>query len=438
MFIRYLPQFLLSFFFLSSSSYAHNFEQLFNTGIHFYNQGNVESAAHNFDQALTLDPLNISILSNCAMTHRKLNNLDLSIALYEKILTLHPHNGDAAFGLAQAYLANGTIDKGWQHFNKWRTKEVVQKYPQSITDIKGKTIIIRAEWGLGDMIQFIRYAQHLKDQGAYVIVEAPHFLINILSSCSWIDKIILGGSSLPQADYEIPLFCLPTLCKTTAQTIPASIPYLKADEQLVEKWKPIIAANKNFKVGICWDVGHHDTNIVAWQRTAPLHHWLPLAAIDGISLYSLQRNPKIDQEIQQKLSLHIFENLDSDHGLPGPSTSFRINSENEKTGDSPAKPDNTLKNYPMAKTGAFMDTAAIMQHLDLVITVDTSVAHLAGALGIPVWVLLPYSPDYRWTLKGATTQWYPTMRLFRQPKPGNWDTVMQEVVQALKTITSKK
>lgn len=376
-------------------------QDLFQHGVDAFNKGNLQVALTHFTQALQYHPQEAAIIYNIAGTQRRLNNLPQAIEYYSKALTLLPQSGDVAFGLAQAYLASGQIEDGWKYFNNWR-QDVLKKCP-SLTEISGKTIIIRDEWGLGDVFHFIRYASLLKAMGATVIVEARSALKPLLSLCPFISQVVTKGNTFPPADYNIPLLCLPTLFKTKASTIPAQVPYLYADTKLVDQWQTTLKDDNAFKIGICWDIGHHDTNILAWQRTAPLESWLPLAHIPGISLYSLQQNGnETIASLKNKLAITTFG-----------------------------------KDFDITN-GAFMDTAAVMKNLDLILTVDTSIAHLAGALGIPVWVMLPYSPDYRWTLQGSTTPWYPTMRLFRQPTPGDWASVVQEVTKALNIITTTK
>jgi hypothetical protein len=331
-----------------------------------------------------------------ATTLRRLNKLPEAITFFKTLIGQQAHVGDASFGLAQAYLASGMNREGWQWFNVYRP-QILKNLPTR-AQLANKRVIILAEWGLGDMMHYIRYAQLLKQAGAYVIVQAAPALVHLLALCSYIDEVIPHGDALPQADYQIPLMCLPTLFNTDDAPVPPATGYLQADQELQRAWRTMLLPDTNLKVGVCWDIGHHDTNFVGWQRSVPLHYWTPLQHINGMSLYSLQKDG-----IKQALAypaLHI------------------------KTFG---------KNFDVTY-GGFMDSAALIKNLDLVITVDTSIAHLSGALGVPTWVLLPYSPDYRWTLNGNTTPWYPTMRLFRQKEAGNWNTVMQEVAQELQAF----
>jgi len=372
-------------------------QSIFQKGIQEYNSGNLEEALKYFIKVQVSTPNEPTIAYNVASTYRRLNQMPQAIEAYKKTIELNPNHLDATFGLAQAYLAADRIEEGWQLFNAYRP-DIVKSCP-TFEQLAGKTVIVRHEWGLGDVMHFIRYTKLLKAAKAKVIVETPKALINLLKLCPYIDEVIQAGTNLPRADYLIPLLYLPTLFHTSKTNIPAQVPYLHADTSLIAQWNKTLSSDTHFKIGICWDIGHHDTNLIGWQRSAPLKHWLPFTSIDGISLYSLQKDARNQlTEIADTLKVHDFgANLDTQHG-------------------------------------GFMDTAAIMKNIDLIITVDTSVAHLAGALGIPVWVLLPYSPDYRWTLQGDRTQWYPTMRLFRQTKPGDWDSVMKEICFELKKL----
>lgn len=376
-------------------------QALFQKGITHYNSGNLEGALEYFKKVHAVAPQELSNTYNLASTYRRLNLLPQAIETYKKVLEQTPNHHDASFGLAQAYLADGQIEAGWQLFNAYRP-DIVKLCP-TIEKLPGSTVLVRHEWGLGDVFHFIRYTKLLKSANVKkVIVETPSALTHILKLCPYIDEVVVKGSQLPSADYQIPLLYLPTLFRTSSQNTPAQIPYLHADASLIHEWRNRLKHDDNFKIGICWDIGHHDTNFVGWQRSVPLEYWQPFQSIKGISLYSLQKDCS-EQLARSAKSLKIYDfgpQLDSQHG-------------------------------------GFMDTAAIIKNVDLIITCDTSIAHLAGALGVPVWVLLPYSPDYRWTIQGHSTPWYPTMRLFRQPKSGDWNSVISEIVFELKKLLGR-
>ena len=248
-------------------------------------------------------------------------------------------------------------------------------------------------------MQFIRYARLVKQRGGTVIFECPRRLARLLKSCPGIDVLVESGAPLPPFDVHAPLLSLPRLLGTTLATIPADVPYLFADAALVESWKRVLGSNQIFKVGIAWQCDPR-YNIAA-HRSPPLRQFAPLARLPGVQLYSLQKGAGTEQlrDVAGQFAVTDFgERLDEE-------------------------------------SGPFMDTAALMRNLDLVIVVDTSLAHLAGALGVPVWVALPFAPCWRWLLGREDSPWYPTMRLFRQTQPGDWDGVFVRMAQELERAT---
>ncbi|HVS40370.1 MAG TPA: hypothetical protein VMS17_32735, partial [Gemmataceae bacterium] len=260
--------------------------------------------------------------------------------------------------------------------------------------LQGRTILLHAEQGLGDTLQFIRYAPLVKAKGGHVVVQCQGSLIPLLSRCAGVDSLVPWGAKPPPFDVYAALLSLPALLGTTLSNIPNEVPYLHADPALVEHWRRQLAIVPGFKVGVAWQgsIRH------AWDRhrSVPLSSFAPLAAVPGVRLISLQKGPGSEQ---------------AQGPLPFPIADF--GDLVDRTG------------------GAFMDTAAILPHLDLVISVDTAVAHLAGALGAPVWLALHHTPDWRWLLNRSDSPWYPSARLFRQPAPGEWAPVFREIAKAL-------
>lgn len=242
----------------------------------------------------------------------------------------------------------------------------------------------------------------LKQRDAYVIVECQKPLVKLLQLCPYIDKVIQTGNKLPKTDLQALIMSMPLIFNTVLETIPIYIPYLYADNQLVELWHEKIKYDTNFKIGICWQTDMHknSSNAQAHKdslaKSIPLSLLAELSQLNNVTLYSLQKINGIEQleVLPQHLPVISFDNFDESHG-------------------------------------PFMDTAALIKNLDLVITVDTSIAHLAGGLGTPTWILLPHQADWRWLLNRYDSPWYPTMRLFRQPEAGDWYTVMNSVKQAI-------
>jgi hypothetical protein len=234
----------------------------------------------------------------------------------------------------------------------------------------------------------------VKDLGATVIFESQNGLKKILAGCRGIDQLISSGQELPPFDRHVPLLSLPGIFQTRLDAVPADVPYISANPAFVMAWRHRLANIKGLRIGINWQ-GRSGKG--PWQlRDLPLESLSSLAQIHGTNLIRLQKITPNDDSAERlrKSSILDLGEFDTTHG-------------------------------------AFMDTAAIMQNLDLVITSDTSVAHLAGALGVPVWVALPFVPDWRWLLDRSDSPWYPTMRLFRQKQPGDWATVFQEIRAAL-------
>ena len=274
------------------------------------------------------------------------------------------------------------------------------------SDLHGKTILLYAEQGMGDTLQFIRFAKEVKKRGARVICKVQEPLKQLLSMYPYVDKIVGRETTNEPIDVQSALMSVPGIINMRPDTIPADIPYLKVDTTLVQVWKDKLAHDKNFKIGICWKVDpqHELTKSPLSLRTMPLDAFAQLADIPGISFYSLQKTH----------DLQDFKNKPA---------SFIINTFN---------PDFDETN------GRFMDTAAVIENLDLVISVDTSVIHVAGMLGKEVWVILPISPDCRWYFEGEKTTWYPTMRMFRQTSVGDYATPMNTIKKELTQLIKKR
>jgi len=352
-------------------------------------------------------PQSPEILYNYAYTLKKVNRVEESIPYYQKAITLKPDYAQAHFSLALAYLVSGDFKHGLEKYDwRWASyNDAPKKFNKPLwdgADLTGKTIYVYAEQGLGDTFQFIRYLKLLKEQGATVIFETQKPLKDILQHVPYIDKLtIQGQKDLPHFDTYIPLMSIPRIMGTDLTSIPAEIPYIFADPVLVDYWKEALSHDTNFKIGICWQ-GNPD------YRTAALRHavaaksmnaatFAPLAQVPGVSFYSLQKvtGEKQLNDLPEGFVVHAFtQNFDEEHGR-------------------------------------FMDTAAVIQNLDLMITIDTSICHLSAALGKPVWLLLPNPADWRWMLDRLDSPWYPNMRLFRQETPGDWQGLMMTVCGAL-------
>jgi hypothetical protein len=233
------------------------------------------------------------------------------------------------------------------------------------------------------------------------VVDCPPALALILKSCSWIDSLVSRGSGRPAFDLYAPLMSLPAVFGTTLDTVPAPIPYLAADPQLVDRWGQLLGADTGarFRIGVCWR--GHPKNKSDARRSFKLEDLEPLAHAPGVELVNLQKHVGTNELADVGCRFGVRE-------LPGLDE----------------------------QAGPFMDTAAVLQHLDLVVSCDSSVAHLAGAMGIPVWLALPHAAEWRWMLHRKDSPWYPKHRLFRQPRPGDWLAVFRKMVTELLPLTS--
>ncbi|MCX5922290.1 MAG: tetratricopeptide repeat protein [Candidatus Dependentiae bacterium] len=374
------------------------------------NIGRVEEALDGFNDILNQIPHSTQTMYNSAYTLKMAGRVDEAIALYEKILMLQPDYESAEFALGHAYLYKGDFNKGWQqheHYLKRSHKNSELLRTLLLTNqLADKIILLRPEGGLGDTLQFIRYAQLLKEKGATIIAAVQKPLVPLLTRCPYIDTVVPVQSPLPPCHEWVALMSLPAIFNSDEVTIPKNIPYLYPDPALVEQWGNFFQTNTHFKIGICWqaDVFNDSSRPRVARRGMSLTHFYLLAQMPNISLYSLQQKDGTEQiqHMPAPCTLNVFdEQFDNAHG-------------------------------------AFMDSAAVMKHLDLVITVDTAIAHLAGALGTKVWLLLPYATDWRWIVGRTDTPWYPSMRIFKQPNPFDWESVMHEVEKELKMLVEDK
>jgi tetratricopeptide (TPR) repeat protein len=373
------------------SAAAHN-----NLGGVLKDQGKLDEAVACYRRALELEPDFAQAHNNLGAVFHDQGKFDEALACYGRALELKPDYANAHHNRSLVRLLVGDFQHGWPEYEwRWRTKGYGPlPFRQPLWDgrpLQGGSILLFAEQGLGDVIQFARYAALLKASGARVIVGCQEPLLRLLARCCGIDALVGPGDDLPAIDVCASLLSLPGIFHTSLETIPADIPYLSADRALVERWREELTGIAGFKIGIAWQGS--PTYRADRDRSIPLACFEPLARCRGVRLLSLQKKWGAEQL----------------HEIAG---RFPVT-------DLGARLDETA--------GAFMDTAAVMMSLDLVITSDSAIAHLAGALGVPVWVALPLVPDWRWLLDRRGSPWYPTMRLFRQKKAGNWAELFEEI-----------
>jgi len=354
-----------------------------------------------YRRALKLNPSYADAHFNLGNVFREQGRLDEALACFRLAAEFNPDYVEAHHNQSQLLLLKGDFDRGWKEYEwRWRHNRVAPfHFTKPKWDGQGlaeKTIFIHAEQGLGDTIQFVRFVSILKGMGSTVIFGCQKQLYKLLRGFHDIDFLITEGDDIPPFDFHESLLSLPRILQTSLDSIPATVPYLFADESLVNQWREKLAGIAGFRVGINWQGrgGLRDSR----KRDIPLDMFAALASLSGVQLISLQkgsgREPLLTANFRTPI-IDFGEQLDD-------------------------------------ANGAFMDSAAIMMNLDLVITSDTSVAHLAGALGVPVWVALPFVPDWRWLLDRSDSPWYPTMRLFRQKRAGDWAGVFEEIEKALR------
>jgi len=358
-------------------------------------------------QALAINPHHWGSLNNMASSLQQLGRLDESADCYEELLKLRPEYPEAMWNRGLLKLLRGDMPSGWSDMEwRWKCRQFINKpgmagIPEWCgEDIRGTSIVVFAEQGYGDLFQFCRYLPKLADLGARVTLVAPSTVHRLLTTLDRRVQIVAPGQTLRNIDYQCTLLGLPDRFRTELSTIPADIPYLHAEDALVRHWSNRIPAD-GVRVGLYWQ--GNPTGAVDLGRSIPLAKLIPLSQIEGVHLISLQYQHGVEQiaEVSSRMTLQV---------LPG----FN------------QKPD------------GFLDTAAVMKNLDLVITSDSAPAHLAGAMNVPVWVLLKSVPDWRWLLERSDSPWYPSMKLFRQEESGNWASVIGEVADSLRDVASRK
>jgi tetratricopeptide (TPR) repeat protein len=360
--------------------------------------GREAEALASLKRAIAIDPRYAPAHNNLGSLEMERGALDAAEALFEEAIRLKADYADAHWNLGLVRLLQGRFEEGWAGY-EWRLRlkgAARSPFAQPAwtgADVSGRTILLLAEQGAGDAIQFIRYAPLLRARGASVSVLAQPALASLFAGADGVDRVIVLGEPLPRFDCHAPLPSLPGLFKTRLDTLPRAVPYLRADAIAVEAWRARLDARPGLKVGLVWRGNpEHSRDRI---RSMPPAALARLAATPGIQFFSLQLNASAEE-------------LAALGGV------------RDVTGG--------LRDWP--------DTAALVSALDLVISVDTAVAHLAGAMGRPVFLMLPHAPDWRWLLERDDSPWYPSMRLFRQPGRGDWASVANAVREAVAALAS--
>ena len=375
---------------------AHN-----NLAVALTDRGELTAATASYQRAIELKPNFAKAYNNFSDALRDMGKFDDAVAACRRALQLEPNYSHAKFNLSLLLLLRGDFEQGWPlyeaRWNAFRSGDD-RDYSQPTwvgSRLEGRRVLIHAEQGLGDSIQFVRYAQLIAERGGEVILECQSSLVELFRGVRGVSEVVTVGDVIPSFNLHVPMLSLPWIFKTARETIPRDVPYLFADPARREIWRERLAGDlSRLKVGLAW-AGNRQ-NIRLRKRHIPFESLRPLLDVEGIDFFSLQMEGGAEQIGQGTGALRIVD------------YSERIKD--------------------------CADTAAFMAELDLIISVDTATAHLAGALGRPVWLLLPFVPDWRWGLESETTPWYPTMRLFRQPAAGDWQSVIQRAMEELRGL----
>jgi tetratricopeptide (TPR) repeat protein len=367
-------------------------------------------ALADFARAVQLKPDYVDAYTNAGNALRGLGRYQEALESLERALSLKPDDLSAGWSKAVLKLGLGEFRDGWPLFESRLQLEPGRRLQRSFErprwlgdePLEGKTLFVYAEQGLGDTLQFCRYIPVLERLGANVVFEVQPVLKPMLASLAMRGTLIGRGEPLPPFDVHSPLASLPLALRTELDTIPGGVPYLKVHPEAVRAWAPRLAALPGLRVGLNWHGNPEAEKLSALQaRSFPLAAAAPLARLEGMSLVSLQKGAGAEQRAQVEFGGEVAQLTDPKHMGP-----------------------DEIAN----------DTAAILMGLDLLITADTALAHLAGALGIRVWVVLQAVPDWRWLTARADSPWYPTMQLFRQRAPGDWPELFERVAAELAAL----
>ncbi len=353
--------------------------------------GDREEAIAQYEQALAVQPDRAETHYNLGSALHRQGRYAEALARYGRALALKPNYAQAHLNRSLTLLLTGRFDEGWPEY-EWRFD--VARYDRrfdrplwSGNPLAGQSILIHAEQGFGDALQFVRFVPAVAQRGGRVVLEVPASLVRLARTVAGASEVVAAGDPLPEFECHCPLLSLPRVFKTNLANIPNAVPYLSVPAESSAAWAERVAIASGLKVGVVWAgtaVGAIDLRLLQ-----------PLWEVDGVSWFSLQ----VGDSARDLSLLDRVKIVDLSPWLAD-----------------------------------FAETAAAICHLDLVITVDTSVAHLAGALGRPTWLMLPHPPEWRWLLDRDDSPWYPSARLFRQSKAGDWLGVAHEIAAALTQI----
>jgi Tfp pilus assembly protein PilF len=377
----------------------------YNLGLALYALGQLDEAAASYRRCLKLRPTNPFAQNNLGDLLREQGSPDEALAHLNQAIVLAPEYAKAHYNRSLVWLGQGRLAEGWTEY-EWRLR-CPDVNPRKFAEpqwngepLSDQQLLVHAEQGLGDTFQFIRYLPLVRERCQSVTVEAPAALIPLLTT-SGVKNLVVPGAPRPPFDVQIPLMSLARIFSPSLDKVPNKVPFLAADAALCEHWRGELSKFPGYRVGIFWQ-GRTSYRADRFRSVA-LSQFAPLAQVRGVRLFGLQKGPGSEQISSVRGQFHVVD----------------------------------LGSAADARSGPFMDTAAIMKNLDLIVTSDTAGAHLAGALGVPVWCALRASPDWRWLADRDDSPWYPTMRLFRQTSAGDWPGVFQRMAAALSQMVEK-
>ena len=372
-------------------------EAQYNLGLALSDSGQTDEAAEQMRKVLALSPASADAWNQMGNLLREQDQPDQAIAAYRKALELRPQFPEARWHLSLTLLLEGNFPEGWQAYEARREMRAIWRDPglaQPLWDgtpLGGRRrILLWAEQGLGDTIQFIRYVPQVKSLGGQVIVVSQPELHRLLAGQDWIERVVSFGPALPPAEFQCPLLSLPRILRTTLQTVPNATPYLRADPALAARWKSRMSTDR-LNVGLVWSTKPAAPGSA--KRSIGLRAMAPLAGVPGVRFWSLQKGDAVCEAQAPPAGMDLVD--------------------------------------CSAELADFADTAALIANLDLVIACDTAVAHLAGAMGVRTWLALPLAAPWRWMRKRDDSPWYPTARLFRQTRAGDWTVPMETMAREL-------
>lgn len=376
-----------------------------NLAVALMEQGKLDEAESECWRAIELEVEEGTARANLGMIYLRMGRVYEGMRTIENVLRTKPSLPDARWNRALALLALGRYEEGWLEYEwRWaRGMPRARKIPKPLWDgrpIAGKTIFLHAEQGFGDTFQFLRFAKVLSQQGAEIILACQDRLIPLLKLQPYLQHVFPYQQQFPRFDVHAPLLSLPGILGTTVDTVPNDVPYLEPDPKLQAEWATKLGQIDGFKVGIVWQGNPRYASDPV--RSIPLDCFREMSQLPGVQLISLQMQHGLDQleTLRDEINLLTFPDLDM-------------------------------------QTGPFMDTAALVKSLDLVISCDTALTHLAGALGTRVWLATAFSADWRWMIERSDSPWYPTVQIYRQQSPGNWDSVFADMYRDMQLQVAK-